>query len=127
MHADGWSAPGGSQRVLSPEQVDALFTDAAELSALDPRGGPLPAVLDTDFIRTGLHDQLKQGKLPMSVRQVGVAGRASAAGQGEKARDLDDSRRPDPWSARRTGAPGDSGDARRKAHNPETTECSSPK
>ena len=36
-------------------------------AALDPRGGPLPAVLDTDFIRTGLHDQLKQGKLPMSV------------------------------------------------------------
>jgi len=67
MYAEGWSAPGGSQRVLSPKQVDALFTDAAELSALDPRGGPLPAVLDTDFIRTGLHDQLKQGKLPMSV------------------------------------------------------------
>jgi hypothetical protein len=67
MYAEGWSAPGGSQGVLSPKQVDALFTDAAELSALDPRGGPLPAVLDADFIRTGLHHQLKQGKLPMSV------------------------------------------------------------
>jgi len=67
MYVDGWIPPGGSQRILSPEQVDALFADAAELSALDPRRGPLPAVLDTDFIRTGLHDQLRQGKLPMSV------------------------------------------------------------
>src|SRR5579862_2170912 len=61
MHAQGWIPPGGSQHVLSPEQVNALIADASELGALDPRCGPLPAVLDTDFIRTGLHNQLRVG------------------------------------------------------------------
>jgi hypothetical protein len=68
MHPQGWIPPSGSQHVLSPEQVNALIADAAELSALDPRRGPLPAVLDTDFIRTGLHNQLRVGALPRSVR-----------------------------------------------------------
>ena len=44
-----------------------MLAEAAELSALDPRRGPLPAVLDTGFIRTGLEDQLKKGKVPASV------------------------------------------------------------
>lgn len=70
MYAAGWTTPGGSERVLTPEMVDALFADAAELSALDPRRGPLPAVLDTDFIRTGLQDQLKKGTPPRSVRSA---------------------------------------------------------
>jgi hypothetical protein len=70
MYAEGWVPPDGSQRVLSPEEVDALFADAADLSALDPRRGPLPAVLDTDFIRTGLHNQLKDGTPPRSVRSA---------------------------------------------------------
>jgi hypothetical protein len=67
MYAEGWIPPSGSASVLTPEVIDALFADAADLSALDPRRGPLPAVLDTDFIRTGLQDQLKKGKLPASV------------------------------------------------------------
>src|ERR1700730_10485374 len=66
MYAEGWIPPGGSERVLSPEELDALLADAADLSALDPRRGPLPGVLDTDFIRTALEDQLKKGKLPAS-------------------------------------------------------------
>ena len=44
-----------------------MLAEAAELSALYPRRGPLPAVLDTGFIRTGLEDQLKKGKVPASV------------------------------------------------------------
>ena len=70
MYAEGWIPPGGSAHVLSPEEVDALFADAADLSALDPRRRPLPAVLDTDFIRTGLHNQLKEGTPPRSVRSA---------------------------------------------------------
>ena len=70
MYAEGWIPPAGSQRVLSPEELNGLLADAADLSALDPRRGPLPAVLDTDFIRTGLHNQLKEGTPPRSVRSV---------------------------------------------------------
>jgi len=44
-----------------------MLAEAAELSALQPRRGPLPAVLDTGFIRTGLENQLKKGKPPASV------------------------------------------------------------
>ena len=45
-----------------------MFTEAADLSVLGR--GPLPAVLDTDFIRTGLHDQLKKGTPPRTVRSA---------------------------------------------------------
>jgi hypothetical protein len=70
MYAEGWIPPGGSAQVLTPEVMDALFAEAADLSTFDPRGGPLPAVLDTDFIRTGLQDQLKKGTPPRSVRSA---------------------------------------------------------
>jgi predicted nucleic acid-binding protein len=66
MFAEGWPS-GGPQRVLSPEELNALLADAADFRALDPRRGPLPAVVDTGFIRTGLQDQLKKGKVPASV------------------------------------------------------------
>ena len=70
MYAEGWIPPGGWAHVLTPEMVDALSADAVDLSALDPRRGPLPGVLDTDFIRTGLQDQLKKGTPPRSVRSA---------------------------------------------------------
>jgi hypothetical protein len=59
--------PVAAVPVLSQEELTAMLAEAADLSALDPRRGPLPAVLDTGFIRTGLEDQLKKGKLPASV------------------------------------------------------------
>jgi len=59
---------GGVQGVLTPDVVDALFAEAAELASLDLRRGPLPAVLDTDMVRTGLHHQLRNGRPPRSVR-----------------------------------------------------------
>jgi len=59
---------GRTQGVLTPDMVDALFAEAAELASLDPRRGPLPAVLDTDMVRTGLHYQLRNGRPPRSVR-----------------------------------------------------------
>jgi len=58
--------PVTSERVLSQEELAALLAEAADLSEL--RRGPLPAVLDTDFIRTGLHYQLSNGQPPRSVR-----------------------------------------------------------
>lgn len=65
MYSDNWIPPSASERFLSQEELNTLIAEAADLSDLGR--GPLPAVLDTDFIRTGLHDQLRQGKLPMSV------------------------------------------------------------
>lgn len=56
------------EQILSPDALDALFAEAAELASLDLRRGPLPAVLDTDMVRTGLHYQLKNGRPPRSVR-----------------------------------------------------------
>ncbi len=54
--------------VLSQDALEALFAEAADLASLDLRRGPLPAVLDTDMVRTGLHYQLKNGRPPRSVR-----------------------------------------------------------
>jgi hypothetical protein len=45
--------------------IDQMTADAAVDSAL--RRGPVPAVLDTDCVRTGLHYQLKTGAPPASV------------------------------------------------------------
>ena len=45
-----------------------MLAEATDLSSLDPRHRPLPAVLDTDFIRTGLHAQLSRGMPPRSIR-----------------------------------------------------------
>lgn len=45
-----------------------MLAEATDLSSLDPRHRPLPAVLDTDFIRTGLHAQLSKGMPPRSIR-----------------------------------------------------------
>jgi hypothetical protein len=39
-----------------------------DASWLDLSRRPLPAVLDTDFMRTGLHYQLRNGIPPRSVR-----------------------------------------------------------
>ena len=47
-----------------------MLAEATDLSSLDPRHRPLPAVLDTDFIRTGLHAQLSKGMPPRSIRTV---------------------------------------------------------
>jgi len=58
--------PVTAERVLSQEELTALLAEVAALSEL--RRGPLPAVLDTDFIRTGLHSQLSNGQPPRSVR-----------------------------------------------------------
>jgi len=54
--------------VLSQDALDAMFAEAADLASLDLRRGPLPTVLDTDMVRTGLHYQLKNGRPPRSVR-----------------------------------------------------------
>ena len=58
--------PVTSERILSQAELAALLAEASDLSEL--RRGPLPAVLDTDFIRTGLHYQLSNGQPPRSVR-----------------------------------------------------------
>lgn len=63
-----WTPQNGAGRIPSQEDLAAFLADAAELNSLDPRHRPLPAVLDTDFIRTGLHAQLAKGVPPRSVR-----------------------------------------------------------
>ncbi len=65
-----WTAASGAEHVFSPDDLDAMFKEAAELSPLHLRGRPFPAVLDTDFIRTGLHSQLNWGSPPKSVRSA---------------------------------------------------------
>jgi hypothetical protein len=57
-----------SGRVLTEEELAALIADATDASWLDLIRMPLPAVLDTDFVRTGLHYQLRNGIPPRSVR-----------------------------------------------------------
>jgi hypothetical protein len=54
--------------VLGEEELAALLAEAADTSWPGLYGRPLPAVLDTDFIRTGLHYQLSNGIPPRSVR-----------------------------------------------------------
>lgn len=49
----------GPDRVLGPEELAALLDDRADW--------PLPAVLDTSCVRTGLHHQLSKGAPPASV------------------------------------------------------------
>jgi hypothetical protein len=65
-----WPTPSGAGAVPSQEELVAFLAEAAELNSLDPRHRPLPAVLDTDFIRTGLHAQLSQGVPPRSVQSA---------------------------------------------------------
>ena len=55
-------------RALSQEELAALLDDALDPSLAGLSRRPLPAVLDTDFIRTGLHYQLSNGIPPRSVR-----------------------------------------------------------
>ena len=54
--------------MLSREELAALIDDALDPSWAGLSRRPLPAVLDTDFIRTGLHYQLSNGIPPRSVR-----------------------------------------------------------
>ena len=55
-------------RVLSQDELAALLDDAVDPGWIGLRNRPLPAVLDTDFIRTGLHYQASNGIPPRSVR-----------------------------------------------------------
>lgn len=57
-----------AQPVLTEEELAALVAGAMPASWLDLSRGPPPAVLDTDFIRTGLHYQLRNSIPPRSVR-----------------------------------------------------------
>jgi hypothetical protein len=57
-----------AQRVLTEEDMAALIADAMDARWLDLNRRPLPAVLDTDFVRTGLHYQVRNGIPPRSVR-----------------------------------------------------------
>jgi hypothetical protein len=57
-----------AERVLSQEELAALIDDALDPSWAGLSHRPLPSVLDTDFIRTGLHYQLSNGIPPRSVR-----------------------------------------------------------
>src|SRR5215470_6366998 len=57
-----------AERVLSEEELAALLADTADETWFSPDRRPLPAVLDTDFVRTGLHYQLSNGIPPRSVR-----------------------------------------------------------
>lgn len=59
-----------SGSVLNVADVEALWAEAAELSSIDPRRGPIPAIVDTDFVRRGLHYQLRYGIPPKSVRMA---------------------------------------------------------
>jgi hypothetical protein len=54
-------------RVLSEEELAALLADAADPDWPILGRRPLPAVLDTDFVQTGLHYQLSKGTPPRSV------------------------------------------------------------
>lgn len=54
--------------MLSQEELAALIDDALDPSWAGLSRRPLPAVLDTDFIRTGLHYQVSNGTPPRSVR-----------------------------------------------------------
>jgi hypothetical protein len=53
---------------MSEEELAALLAEAADPSWAGLSRRPLPAVLDTDFVRTGLHYQLSNGIPPRSVR-----------------------------------------------------------
>lgn len=55
-----------AQPLLGQDELAAMLAEAADLASLSR--GPLPAVLDTDFVRTGLHYQLRNGRPPRSVR-----------------------------------------------------------
>jgi hypothetical protein len=55
-------------RVLTEEELAELLADAADPAWSGLSSRPLPAVLDTDFVRTGLHYQLSKGTPPKSVR-----------------------------------------------------------
>jgi hypothetical protein len=55
-------------RVLSEVELAALLADAGDVGWSGLSRRPLPAVLDTDFVRTGLHYQLSNGAPPKSVR-----------------------------------------------------------
>ena len=57
-----------AEEVLTQEQLVALIDDAMDVSWVDLSHRPLPAVLDTDFVRTGLHYQVRKGIPPRSVR-----------------------------------------------------------
>lgn len=57
-----------AERVLTEQELAALLADAQEVGQLGLHRGPLPAVLDTDFVRTGLDYQLSKGSPPRSVR-----------------------------------------------------------
>ena len=48
---------------LPPEDLTTLLDQMRASRAMDPGlyRGPVPAVLDTDCVRTGLHYQLKNG------------------------------------------------------------------
>jgi hypothetical protein len=70
MQPPSWTPEGWSRSVPAQEEIAAFLAEAAELNSLDPRHRPLPAVLDTDFIRTGLHAQLSKGMPPRSVQSA---------------------------------------------------------
>jgi hypothetical protein len=55
-------------RALSPDELAALLGDSADGSYFELDRRPLPAVLDTACVRTGLHSQVKNGCPPRSVR-----------------------------------------------------------
>ncbi len=70
MQQPSWTPEGWPGCVPTEEEIAAFLAEAAELNSLDPRRRPLPAVLDTDFIRTGLHAQLSKGMPPRSVQSA---------------------------------------------------------
>jgi hypothetical protein len=57
-----------AEQVLTQQQLLDLIDDAMDVSWVDLSHRPLPAVLDTDFVRTGLHYQVREGVPPRSVR-----------------------------------------------------------
>jgi hypothetical protein len=63
-----WTPQSAAGQVPSQEQLAAFLAEAAELNSVDIGRRPLPAVLDTDFVRTGLHAQLSKGEPPRSIR-----------------------------------------------------------
>jgi hypothetical protein len=71
IHVPGSADPAAYGRARpQPGGAERSSARVWELDALSLSSGPLPAVLDTDFIRTGLHDQLSKGTPPKSVRSV---------------------------------------------------------
>lgn len=62
-----WSPHRTDECLDVPSRLDTGFPRRWEMLS-ELREGPIPTVIDTSCVRTGLQDQLKKGRLPASIR-----------------------------------------------------------